>query len=70
MRKKLDSISKYRKETNKMEAKINQSKGKLTNIIHNEWDQVTYMDNYMSNKEKLNELKYKRRTSVEINNGS
>ena len=53
-----------------MEAKINQSKGKLTNIIHKEWDQVTYMDNYMSNKEKLNELKYKRRTSVEINNGS
>ena len=50
-----------------MEAKIEQSKGKLTNIIHNEWDKVTYMDNYMSNKESLNKLKYKPTT---LNNGS
>ena len=46
---------------------MDQSKVKLTNIIHNEWDQVTYMDNYMSNKESLNKLKYKSTTS---NNGS
>ena len=70
MNEKLDLIKKCRDETDKMKARIEQSKGKLTNILQQEWDQVTYMDNYMSNKESLNKLKHKQITSMNSNNGS
>ena len=71
MNDKLASIQKFREETDQMKARVDKSKGKLTNIICQKWDQVTYMDNYMSNKESLNNLKQNRLASLQsITNGS